>query len=82
MATNNIYMTSQNHGYAVTEHSIDPEVLSVTHIAVNDGTIEGLAHKKSPAFSIQYHPEASPGPYDSGYLFDQYIQLINRNRSV
>ncbi|MGD9677883.1 MAG: carbamoyl phosphate synthase small subunit [Vulcanibacillus sp.] len=82
LGTNSIYMTSQNHGYTVTKESINPDVLTITHIAVNDGTIEGLALKNSPGFSIQYHPEASPGPYDSSYLFDQFIQLMTKHRRV
>ncbi len=82
LKTNNIYMTSQNHGYSVTNESIDPDILSITHVAVNDGTIEGIEHNKAPAFSIQYHPEASPGPYDSSYLFDQFVQVMKKHGGV
>ncbi|MFX0559757.1 carbamoyl phosphate synthase small subunit [Tepidibacillus infernus] len=80
LATNRIYMTSQNHGFTVTTKSIAICPLKVTHIAVNDGTIEGLAHTNVPAFSVQYHPEASPGPNDSRYLFDQFIQLMRKEK--
>ncbi len=79
LKTKNIYMTSQNHGYSVTMDSIDPSVLSITHLAVNDGTIEGIEHNNAPAFAIQYHPEASPGPYDNGYIFDEFIQLMKQH---
>ncbi|OEF99102.1 carbamoyl phosphate synthase small subunit [Vulcanibacillus modesticaldus] len=80
LETNKIYMTSQNHGYSVSNDSVNNCPLKVTHIAINDGTIEGLAHRYAPAFSVQYHPEASPGPYDSTYLFDQFIQLMRNEK--
>ncbi|MGE5703430.1 MAG: carbamoyl phosphate synthase small subunit [Clostridia bacterium] len=76
LLTNRTYITSQNHGYAVTEGSIEGTGLEVTHIALNDGTIEGVRDVANRAFSVQYHPEAAPGPYDSGYLFDQFLDLI------
>jgi carbamoyl-phosphate synthase small subunit len=72
------YITSQNHGYTVTEESIADTDLVVTHINNNDGTIEGLRHKVYPAFSVQYHPEAAPGPLDSGYLFEDFIEMIRK----
>ncbi len=78
LATGRCYITSQNHGYTVTEQSIGSTELTVTHINNNDGTIEGLKHNRYPAFSVQYHPEAAPGPYDSGYLFDEFIEMIRR----
>jgi carbamoyl-phosphate synthase small subunit len=70
-------MTSQNHGFAVSEKDIqkNPDV-EVTHIHLNDNTIMGLRLKSKKAFSVQYHPEASPGPHDSRYLFDQFLELI------
>ena len=72
---NRVYVTAQNHGYAVS--SIDNhEYLEVTHINMNDGTVSGLMHKKLPVFSIQYHSEASPGPKDSEYIFDEFIKKI------
>jgi carbamoyl-phosphate synthase small subunit len=70
-------MTSQNHGFSVNEKDIEknPEV-EVTHVHLNDGTIMGFRLKNKRAFCVQYHPEASPGPHDSRYLFDQFIELI------
>ena len=70
-------MTSQNHGFAVSEKDIDknPNV-EVTHIHLNDNTIMGIRLKDKKAFSVQYHPEASPGPHDSRYLFDQFVEMI------
>jgi carbamoyl-phosphate synthase small subunit len=76
LTTGRTYITSQNHGYAVTESSIKGTSLEITHIALNDGTIEGLRDASKQAFSVQYHPEAAPGPYDSGYLFDQFMEMI------
>ncbi|MDU4697340.1 MULTISPECIES: glutamine-hydrolyzing carbamoyl-phosphate synthase small subunit [Paenibacillus] len=74
------YITSQNHGYTVNEASIAGTELEVTHINNNDKTIEGLKHKKYPAFSVQYHPEAAPGPYDNSYLFDRFIEMIREHK--
>lgn len=76
LATGKIALTSQNHGYAIDEASVAHTDLEVTHIALNDGTVEGLKHKTLPAFSVQYHPEACPGPTDSNYLFDQFIDMM------
>lgn len=80
LATNRCYITSQNHGYTVLEDSVQGTELKVTHINNNDKTIEGLAHGKYPAFSVQYHPEAAPGPHDSSYLFDQFIDMIREHK--
>ncbi|RKD24121.1 carbamoyl phosphate synthase small subunit [Ammoniphilus oxalaticus] len=71
-----VMITAQSHGYTVTPASIENTDLIVTHLAVNDGTIEGLKHKTLPAFSVQYHPEASPGPEDSSYLFDHFLNIV------
>ncbi|WP_019120619.1 carbamoyl phosphate synthase small subunit [Brevibacillus massiliensis] len=78
LATGRTYITAQNHGYAVAAESIQGTGLEVTHVALNDGTIEGLRHPGKQAFSVQYHPEAAPGPYDSGYLFDQFLEMVAR----
>lgn len=74
------YITSQNHGYTVTESSIAGTKLEVTHINNNDKTIEGLKHSEYPAFSVQYHPEAAPGPYDNSYLFDRFLEMIQEHK--
>jgi carbamoyl-phosphate synthase small subunit len=70
------FITSQNHGYTVNEESVKNTELEVTHINNNDKTVEGIKHTRYPAFSVQYHPEAAPGPHDSSYLFDRFLQLI------
>jgi len=71
-------MTSQNHGFAVSEKDIasNPNI-EITHLHLNDNTIMGIRLKNKKAFSVQYHPESSPGPHDSRYLFDEFIQMIN-----
>lgn len=76
-------MTSQNHGFAVSEKDIEknPDV-EVTHVHLNDNTIMGIRVKNKRAFSVQYHPEASPGPHDSRYLFDQFVQMINQHQQA
>ena len=76
LKTNKVAITSQNHGYAIDENSLQNTDLEVTHIALNDKTNEGIRHKIHPCFSVQYHPEASPGPEDANYLFDEFIQLM------
>ncbi|NGZ73901.1 glutamine-hydrolyzing carbamoyl-phosphate synthase small subunit [Saccharibacillus alkalitolerans] len=76
LETGRCYITSQNHGYTVKEDSLAGTDFEITHINNNDKTIEGLRHKKFPAFSVQYHPEAAPGPFDNSYLFDRFIDTI------
>lgn len=71
-----VYITSQNHGYAVDEKTVETMDVTVTHRAVNDGTIEGMRHNRLPVFSVQYHPEAAPGPDDNVYLFEQFMALM------
>ena len=82
LASNRCFITSQNHGYTVLEDSIIGTELEVTHINNNDKSIEGLKHKKYPAFTVQYHPEAAPGPYDNSYLFDQFIEMIREHKAA
>ena len=69
-------ISSQNHGFAVDADSI-PECLEVTHVSLFDGTIQGVRHKSKPAFSVQGHPEASPGPQDVESLFDEFVGLMD-----
>lgn len=71
-----VTITSQNHGFAVDEGSL-PEDLEITHLNLNDGTVEGFRHKKYPVFCVQYHPEAAPGPNDAVYFFKEFIELID-----
>lgn len=71
-----VEITTQNHGFAVDPHSVDDALVEVTHRNLNDGTLEGLEFKRFDGFSVQYHPEASPGPHDSSYLFDQFVDRI------
>jgi len=73
--TGKVEITSQNHGFAVAQESIEPSI-EVTSVNLNDQTVEGIRHKKWPIFSVQYHPEASPGPHDSSHLFQQFTNLM------
>ena len=76
LQTGRVYISSQNHGYAVDEKSLRKLPVEVTYTNVNDGTVEGLRHKKLPIYSVQYHPEASPGPDDNLYLFDEFLKMM------
>ena len=75
LRTGKVEITSQNHGFAVDAESLGGDV-EITHINLNDNTVEGLRHREHPVFSVQYHPEASPGPHDSAYLFREFIDLM------
>jgi|YelNatPaOPRAMG01_1025707.scaffolds.fasta_scaffold00008_49 carbamoyl-phosphate synthase small subunit len=77
-----IEITAQNHGFAVDPDSFDPSEVEITHVNLNDHTLEGFRHRHLPVFAVQYHPEASPGPHDSQYLFDEFIRLMERARKV
>ncbi len=77
LETGKVEITSQNHGFAVSSENL-PDDIEITHINLNDNTVEGLRSTKYPAYSVQYHPEASPGPHDSRYLFDEFIQLMQK----
>lgn len=75
-------ITTQNHGYALISGTLDPQVAEVTHSNLNDGTVEGLRHRFLPAFSVQYHPEACPGPADSHRLFEEFLDLCRAGRAA
>jgi carbamoyl-phosphate synthase small subunit len=77
LATGAVEITSQNHNYAVAEGTVP--AAEVTHVNLNDGVVEGLACRDVPAFSVQYHPEAGPGPHDARYLFAEFEALMDRS---
>jgi len=81
IATGRVYITTQNHGYAVDDSSL-PSTLKVSHINLNDGTVEGLTHRDVPLISIQYHAEGTPGPMDSTYLFQRFVGMMEAARST
>jgi carbamoyl-phosphate synthase small subunit len=78
LKTGKVEITSQNHGFCVDMESLQDQDIELSHINLNDNTLEGLVHKKIPLFSVQYHPEASPGPHDAMYLFDKFIGMMER----
>jgi len=80
LATGRIEITSHNHGFAVDPDSLDPNELEITHLNLNDGCLEGFRHRRLPVFSVQYHPEAGPGPHDATYLFHQFINSMREHR--
>lgn len=80
LTTGKVEITSQNHGFCVDANSLSEDEVEVTHINLNDNSVEGMRHKKYPAFSVQYHPEHAPGPHDAMYLFDRFIDLIHNQK--
>jgi len=73
-----VEITSQNHGFAVDSAGLDAREVEITHINLNDDTLEGFRHRGLPLMAVQYHPEASPGPHDAAYLFAEFRQMMNR----
>jgi carbamoyl-phosphate synthase small subunit len=76
LVTEKVEITAQNHGFAVDPESLPSSEVEITHVNLNDHTNEGMRHRSLPLFSVQYHPEASPGPHDARYLFDQFVQMM------
>jgi carbamoyl-phosphate synthase small subunit len=74
--TKRVEITSQNHGFAVDPDSFSTDDIQISHANLNDKSVEGLTHKTKPLFSVQHHPEASPGPHDSAYLFQRFVDLM------
>jgi carbamoyl-phosphate synthase small subunit len=83
LATGKVAICAENHGYAVDADSLRSagEPVEITHVNLNDGTVEGLAHTRRPLFSVQYHPEASPGPHDASYFFERFRELVSRHKA-
>lgn len=79
LSSGKVAITSQNHGFAVNAASLPPEV-EVTHVNLNDGTVEGMRHRELPIFSVQYHPEAAPGPHDAAYFFEHFAAMLAREK--
>jgi carbamoyl-phosphate synthase small subunit len=80
--TGQVEITSQNHGFCVDPESLEGLDCEVTHVHMNDGTVAGFRHRHKPLFAVQYHPEASPGPHDSGYLFDCFIRMMSSGKPL
>ncbi len=78
LASGKVSITSQNHGFCVDRESLTDSDIELTHINLNDHTLEGMRHKTLPLFSVQYHPEAAPGPHDASYLFDEFTGMMKR----
>jgi carbamoyl-phosphate synthase small subunit len=78
--TGRVEITSHNHGFAVDPDSLNPSDVDITHVNLNDHTLEGFRHRREPAFCVQYHPEAAPGPHDSHYLFGDFVKMMAENK--
>jgi carbamoyl-phosphate synthase small subunit len=81
MSTGQVEITAQNHGFAVDIDSLPKSEIEITHVNLNDQTLEGFRHKSLPAFCVQYHPESSPGPHDSRYLFEEFKSMMRQQKS-
>jgi carbamoyl-phosphate synthase small subunit len=79
--TGKVCITVQNHGFCVDIDSLNKKDIELTHINLNDQTLEGMRHKKLPVFSVQFHPESSPGPHDAEYLFGKFIAMMEKHRA-
>ena len=80
LATRRVEITSQNHGFVVDPESLDPDVVEITHMNLNDNTLEGFRHRHQPLFAVQYHPEAAPGPHDARYLFEEFVGMMKSQK--
>ncbi|MFH1440964.1 MAG: glutamine-hydrolyzing carbamoyl-phosphate synthase small subunit [Candidatus Omnitrophota bacterium] len=82
LKTGKVAITVQNHGFCVDIDSLNKKDIEITHINLNDNTLEGIRHKKLPVFSVQFHPESGPGPHDARYLFGEFVELMKKNRNL
>ena len=76
LATREVEITSQNHNFAIAQDTLDLEKVEITHMNLNDHTVEGISCRQVPAFSVQYHPEAAPGPHDANWIFDKFRDMM------